>query len=453
MNPRETLPLLLRRRGALADLLPVLAFAVSTAVTATVLGGLGAFASRMPPADVPGTALTAEQSLAGFLVVCAVFATALLVPGAVALGGAAARLSLARREQDLAVMRLIGGTRRQIGGLAVLEVVVQALVGALLGLLLHAAVTPLMSTLDFGIRAFTVSDLLMPWWGYPLLVIGMTVMAAGSAALALAGVVLSPLGVARASRTTRLSVLRLVVWAVTVIGFLILTQALGALMSMEGGEALAIGVMILLIAAMVAGVNLVGPFLLWLLARAVARLAPTPALMVGARRLAADPKAGWRAVAGITFAMIIAGMLTVLATIQEPTSPEDLMMITALRTGGLLTLAIAAVVAAVGTGVPQTARVIDQAPVLRAQHVAGATVPQLHRARLAEIAIPVLLSSVLAAGVSLLVVASMFATALADPGAVLQYAVSVVIAYGLVIGAVLISAPLVRRGALGAARV
>lgn len=451
MNARETLPLLLRRRGAVADLLPVIAFAVSTAVTATVLGGLGAFASRMPPSGTPHSAMTPEQDLAGFLVLCAVFATALLVPGAVALGGAAARLSLARREKDLAVMRLIGGTRTQIGGLAVLDVVVQSLVGALLGLLLHAAITPVMSTLDFGFRAFTISELLMPWWGYPLLVIVMTVMAAGSAALALAGVVLSPLGVARASRTTRLSVLRLVVWVAFVIGFIVACQLLDALMRTSG--TLAIGIVILFISAIVAGVNLVGPFLLWLVARMVARVAPTPALMVGARRLAADPKGGWRAVAGITFAMIIAGILTVITTLQEPTTPSEIMMNTAVRTGGLLTLAIASVVAAVGTGVPQTARVIDQAPVLRAQHVAGATIAQLHRARFAEIAIPVALSSVLALGVSLLVVASLFANALTNMSAGLQYGATIVTAYGLVIGAVLISSPLVRQGALKATRI
>ena len=41
-------PLLLRRRGALADVLPVIAFAAATAITGTVLGGAAAFVGRLP---------------------------------------------------------------------------------------------------------------------------------------------------------------------------------------------------------------------------------------------------------------------------------------------------------------------------------------------------------------------------------------------------------------------
>src|SRR5699024_2022138 len=163
---------------------------------------------------------------------------------------------------------------------------------------------------------------------------------------------------------------------------------------------------------------------------------PTPSLMVGARRLAGDPRAGWRAVSGITFALVIAGFLTVISLITRSTGEEDAMLATAMSTGGVLTLGIAAVLAAVSTGVTQTARVIDQAPVLRAQHIAGAEVAQLHRARIAEITVPVVLSSVLATGTALLVIVTVLGGAVTDPGVAVQYLVSVVAAYALVIGAV-----------------
>src|SRR5699024_11815471 len=91
------------------------------------------------------------------------------------------------------------------------------------------------------------------------------------------------------------------------------------------------------------------------------------------------------------------------------------------------------------------------APQLRSQHIAGAEVGQLHRARLAEIAIPVLLSSVLAAGTALLVVVSVIGGATSDPAAGIQYLVSVAGAYALVLGAVLVSSPLARRYAVGTA--
>ena len=124
------------------------------------------------------------------------------------------------------------------------------------------------------------------------------------------------------------------------------------------------------------------------------------------------------------------------------------MMATAMSTGGLLTLGIAAVLAAVSTGVTQTARVIDQAPVLRSQHIAGAEVGQLHRARIAEITLPVLLSSVLATFTALLVVLSVLGSGAADPSAAVRYLVSVAGAYALVILAVLVASPLVRRYAM-----
>ena len=439
-------PLLLRRRGALADLLPVIAFAAATAITGTVIGGAAAFVGRLPEGD--GSAMSGEASLIPFLVTCAMVASVLLIPSAVGLGGSAARLSLARREQDLAAIRLVGGTAGQVGAVAVLDVAAQALLGGLLGVGLHLLATPPLTALDFGITPFSTADLLMPWWAYPLLVLGMVLIAAGSAAVSLLGVALSPLGVARSSRTVRMSVMRLVIWAVLVIAFILFAQLGSMVLGPIADGMVFMAVMILFIGAVVAAVNLVGPYLVWAFALLAARLAPVPSLLVGARRLAADPKAGWRAVSGITFALVIAGFLTVLALLTRDDGTggaEDAMMATAMSTGGLLTLGIAAVLAAVSTGVTQTARVIDQAPVLRSQHIAGAQVGQLHRARIAEIVLPVLLSSVLATFTSLLVVMAVLGGAPNDPIVAVQYLASVLGAYALVIAAVLIGSPLVRR--------
>lgn len=441
----STAPLLLRRRGALADVLPVIAFTAATAITATVLGGAAAFLGRMPTTAPP---TTAEGSVMSTLALCALVASVLLIPSAISLGGSAARLSLARREQDLATMRLVGATSGQVGSIAVLDVAAQALVGALLGLLAHRAVTPALTRLDFGITPFTTADLLMPAWAYGLLGLALVLIAAGSAAVSLAAVVLSPLGVARDSRVVRMSVIRVVLWVAVVLGFLGFAQVGGMLLGGVADGMLVIAIMVLLVAAIVAGLNLVGPFVVWVIALLTARLAPIPSLLVGARRLAADPRAGWRAVSGITFALVIAGFLTTLATFPTGSSAEEAMLMTALSTGGLLTLGIAAVLAAVGTGVAQTARVIDQAPALRAQHIAGAEVGQLHRARLAEIAVPVLLSTVLATGTALLVLGALFGSASSNLEGVIQYLLSVLAAYALLVAAVLVASPLVARYAL-----
>lgn len=436
-------PLLLRRRGALADALPGIAFTAATAIIATVIGGAAAFARRIP-ADLTGP-VSAEAQLMPFLVLCALFASVLLIPSAVGLGGSAARLSLARRERDLAAIRLVGGTTAQVGGIAVLDVAAQALLGAAAGVVVHMLAAAPLTALDFGITPFTVGELLMPWWAYPLLIAGVVLLAAASAAVSLTGVVLSPLGVARDSRTVRMSVLRLLIWGALIIGFLLFMQIMPMIDSQ--GSNLGVVIAIGFVAAIVAGMNVAGPFLVWVAARIAAALAPAPALLVGARRLAADPRAGWRAVSGITFAMVIAGFLTIIATI-EPSTPDDQMLATALHTGGMLTLGIAAVLAAVVTGVTQTARVIDHAPQIRAQHIAGAEVSQLHRARLAEITLPVLLSSVVATFTAFLVLLTMFGGGAADPRTVILYFLGVFGAYALVVAAVLVSAPLVRRAAL-----
>lgn len=438
-------PLVLRRRGALADTLPVIAFTAATAITATVLGGATAFIARVPAGPQP---VTGEGSVMGLLAICAVVATILLVPSAIGLGGSAARLSLARREKDLATMRLIGGTSAQVGSVAVIDVAMQALLGAVIGIGAHLAVTPALTRLDFGITPFTTAELMLPLWAYPLVAVGMVVLAAGSAAVFLMGVALSPLGVARDSRVVRMSIIRVVLWALLIIMFFAFMQVGFTVMGQMGSTGPAIAILIIFIGLIVAGVNVVGPFVVWVTALLLARAATGPALMVGARRLAADPRAGWRAVSGITFALVIAGFFTVLALFESGSSPEETMIVTAMNTGGLLTLAIAAVLAAVSTGVTQTARVIDQAPRIRAQHIAGAEVRQLHRARIAEILIPVALSSLLATGTALLVIVAVFGGAPQNAVGAIQYMAAVGSAYVLVVAAVLVSAPLVKRAAL-----
>lgn len=208
-------------------------------------------------------------------------------------------------------------------------------------------------------------------------------------------------------------------------------------------------VLVVMMGLVMLSLAIIGPFLVWAAARIIARIARGPALLVGARRLAADPRGGWRAVSGITVALVIAGFLGFIQVVSEPTSPEEVRMFTGMHTGGMLTLAIAAVLAAVSTGVTQAARAVDQAPVLRSQHVGGAEVRQLHAARWMEIAIPLALSTVVAVMTALLLLTPAIGQVAENPlPLVLQLLVSAAAAYGLVAAAVLVSGLIVRRGAL-----
>lgn len=447
--------LLLRRRGSLSEILAVIAFAASSAILATVLGGVLAFADRagvLGPGGSSGSGGSGGSSggsgggtedLAGLLAICAVIAAALLVPTAMSLGASAARLSLVRRERDLAAIRLIGGTTGQVAGIAVLDVVVQALLGAVVGIGLHLAVTPLLTGLDFGMAPFSFGELVLPVWGYPVLVVGFVLLAALSAAVALVGVAVSPLGVARDSRRVRVSMLRAVVWV------LILGLFLAATKMAYPDEGVAVAVLVIFMIIVVGGVNVIGPLLVWLCARVVAAVAPWPSWLVAARRLAADPRSGWRTVSGITFGLVVAGMLTFVSLMATTDGdPEAAAISHALVTGGYLTLAIAAVLAAVSTGVTQAARVIDHARTYRSQHIGGADLAQLHRARIAEVVIPVALSSVVATISSLVLLSPVLGGMASSPLPFVLYVLAAIGAYLLVAAAVAASAPLVRRVAL-----
>ena len=123
------------------------------------------------------------------------------------------------------------------------------------------------------------------------------------------------------------------------------------------------------------------------------------------------------------------------------------MISTALVTGAFLTVGIASVLAAVSTGVTQAARVIDQAPQYRSQHIAGAGLGQLHRARVVEIAIPVVLSLVTASFMVVILLLGLVGGAAANLQVLGLYMVSMVASLGLVVASALASSLLVAQAA------
>ena len=441
--------LLLRRSGTSSGLLAILAFAASGASLSTVLGGIRAFSERAGGSDgfAGPRGPSIDGQLAPLLLVFALIAGVLLVPSAASLGASAARLSLSRRERDLAKVRLVGGTTAQVVGIALLDVLVQGAIGTVVGIIVHLGAAPLLTALDFGVRRFSVSELLLPWWAYPLLVAGVLLLAVTSAVLGLIGIAITPLGVSRGSRRVRVSLVRLLLWGAILVAFVVVSQV------NFPDKGLAIAIMVVLMGLVLAGLNLIGPLVVWLTARAVAALAPSAALLVGARRLAVDPRAGWRSVSGISFGLVAAGMLTLISVFARTSrDPVEMALGNAMMTGGYLTLGIAALLAAVSTGVTQAARVLDQAGTYRAQHVGGAEIGQLHRARIAEVAIPTILSSIIASVTVLVLLIPAASAATASWAPLLLYIVATLAAYALVVAAVAASGPLVGRAARGELR-
>lgn len=428
--------------AGLVQALAVLAFAVTTAFTLSVLGGLQAFRLR---ADHPADATVAD--LAPTYVVLAWIAVVLLVVPLLSLGGAAARLGVARRDARLATLRLLGMTPREVVGLTVVETAAQGLVGAVLGVGGYGLLMPVWTRLTFLGSPLRVDEL---WVGLPMLlavVAAVPVAAAASGAASLRRVVVSPLGVARRVTPPGLRWVRALAVVVSVGAFVAVAQGVGGF-----GVAVAIGVLLVLLGVVFGTLALVGPWLVGLLGKVMAALARRPATLLAARRLVDDPKASWRVVGGLALASFTAGVVSVVPAMAsgsaggtDPADAQGAMLLDDLLTGAMLTLAIAFVVAATSAGITQAAAVLDRRREYALQRLAGVPTELFDAARRREVLGPLLLVSVTSALVGLvLLVPIVGLTGATDPTGILVLVACLGAGLLLMVGATETSRPLLR---------
>lgn len=212
----------------------------------------------------------------------------------------ATRLSAARREQRFAAIRLVGGTPRQISIIAAVESVLAAVVGVAAGFGIFAAVRPAAAGYAFTGARFFPSDLSLNLADILIVAVGVPVSAAIVALLALRRVTVSPLGVTRrvtpaAPRAWRLIPL------LAGIAELAVVLAVGAPKTSDGQMKAYLPGFLLVLAGLVTA----GPWLTMTGARALARRARRPAALIAARRLADDPRAGFRAISGLVLALFV----------------------------------------------------------------------------------------------------------------------------------------------------
>jgi hypothetical protein len=253
----------------------------------------------------------------GIALVLSVTAAALLFPVLVFIG-TATRLAAARREQRFAAMRLVGATPRQISVIAAVESGLAAVLGTAAGFGLFLLVRGPLSTVPFTGERFFPGDLTLGWVDSLLVAAGVPVAAAVAARLALRRVRISPLGIQRhvpppPPRAWRLMPL--------VAGLAELVWFVGRRPDTTSGQIAAYLTGIFLI---MGGLVVAGPWLTMVGARLMARLTRRPATLVAARRLAADPRAGFRAVSGLALALFVtttaaAVMTTFIAERGAPT--------------------------------------------------------------------------------------------------------------------------------------
>ncbi|MBD5785922.1 hypothetical protein IF650_06985 [Cellulosimicrobium terreum] len=428
---------LLRRRSAddrdpqgLTSVLAVIAFAVTTAILLVVVGGSMAFLTRAGGVDGVRAGLEGPTPFAAQYPILAGIAALLLLVPLVTLGGAAARLAVARRDARLAALRLAGATTGQVTALTALDAVAQAVTGALLGIVGYGALLPLVAQLRFQGRTFDLGEL---WVGVPVLlgaVLLVVVIALVSALASLRRVVVTPLGVAARVTPPGLRAIRLVAFGAAFIALVVVTRL------QFGSLAVLVAVLTSILLIGFAALNLVGPFVIWLAGKATARAARGVPTLLAGRRILDSPRTAWRSVGGVALATFIAGLTSIFALlgVDADSTPEEMLFTTDLKTGGFLTLAIAGVLAAVSTGVMQAGRVIDQRSEYRTLVLAGTDLRTLDQARFRETLVPLAVSvGISTVGALMFMVPVVGFSAFANAAVVVQFLLCVVAASGLVL--------------------
>ncbi|WP_021010527.1 FtsX-like permease family protein [Agrococcus pavilionensis] len=408
------------------DVLSAIAFAFATAALLAVLGGVNAFQVRLDEGRV-------DPFDGELIVTLALVAAALLLPAVWTLAQAAVRLALARRDDRLAALRLAGATRGQVSTMAVLDAVAQALVGVVVGAMLALAVTPGIARIEFQGLPFTVAELLPPAWIWLAAGAAVLLTALGAALASLRRVHVTPLGVAQRVGQQGLSLWRIVAFAIP-LGVYVAVVALD-LVPVDVSFSIA------LIAIVVLAYSLIGPLLIQLVARIVARAARRPATLLAARRVIDDPRGAFNIVGAMSVAVMAGGFASLAPALGAADDPFAV----DIATGAALTIAIAGVLGAVLAGIAQSAKVLDQQREHQAMHRMGVDMPVMQSALVRQVALPLIVGVGGAAGVALLLILPSFMLWWSSADSVVTWALLTVGAVAVTLGATAAALPLVKR--------
>jgi len=273
-----------------------------------------------PPSGCDGDQclVGAGISAHGIDLVLSVVALALLSPVLIFIA-TATRLSAARREQRFAAMRLAGATPKQISLIAAVESTVAALLGVTVGFGVFFALRSPLASVPFTGTPFFTSDLSLSMPDIMAVAIGVPVASAVAARLALRRVHISPLGVSRRATPRPPKAWRVLplLAGLAELGFFVVhgrpPTTPGEIQAFLPGFLLVI-----------AGLVIAGPWLTMTGARIMVTRTSRPGALIAARRLADDPRAGFRAVSGLVLALFITTVAVALITTQNTTRSAPL---------------------------------------------------------------------------------------------------------------------------------
>lgn len=435
----EILRLLLRgsREDRASQSLPVIAFAVVTALTLTVAGGAEFFFTL---GDPPGME---DMGMAGMYAGMAGVAVSLLTIPLLALSTSAVRLSTRRRDTRLSSLRLLGAPGSLLRQVAVVEAALLAALGAAAGVLLHLLTAPLFGMLRFAGTTLGAGQIIPPL-GIGLLVVTVIVGTATVAAvLGLQKVSITPLGVRTRQDAPPLRWLQAVAGLALLVGLYVVSQNLSQLRD----ELMIVVVTAGMFGMGLAVLGLIGPPVLAARARRAARRADGPRAaerLLAARTLLDDPRATWRMVSGVamvSFVSVVVGVAASLAGDVDVTRPEDAILVTDMRTGVLLTIGLSYLTLAAAVAVHAAAEVFDRRQLYVALDRLGMPRATIDRALSRAVLEPVVTVTVIGAAAGVLLTLPLAGMALLTGPATI----------GLVLGS-LVLALVVVRGALATTR-
>jgi hypothetical protein len=240
----------------------------------------------------------------GITLILSVVIAGLLFPVLIFIGGAT-RLSAARREQRFAAMRLVGATPRQISVISAVESSLAAIAGVAVGFGLFFVLRPELAAIPFTGDPFFTSDLSLTLPDVLFIVLGIPIAAAVAARLALRRVSISPLGVSRrvTPRPPRAWRVIPLLAGLGELGYFAYLHDVGA--NSRAPVSTEVGAFLSGILLTMTGLVIAGPWLTMLGSRLMTTRATRPATLIAGRRLADNPKAGFRAVSGLVLAVFV----------------------------------------------------------------------------------------------------------------------------------------------------
>ncbi|GGM27846.1 MULTISPECIES: ABC transporter permease [Micromonospora] len=252
-------------------------------------------------AAVTGTTVTSFPRHTAAAELDGVLRTLLLLAGVAVLApialfvAMATRLTSASRDERLARLRLAGAGPRTIRRMAGIESLIPGVGGVVLGLIFFAALRPVVARLDYDGQRWFTDDLWPGVWGVLTVVVAVPIVAALASQLTLRAVSRSPLAssaraVGRPVHPWR--IVPLLLATPTLLWTLRETDATGTRWAM------------LSFAVLLASLILAGPWITQQIGVTLSRRGGPVALLAG-RRLAADPRSGFRALGGVILAVLV----------------------------------------------------------------------------------------------------------------------------------------------------